>query len=159
MATLQRCELLHSGQADLPPEQEKKGGVSEALYVSLSGRLRTPAARTTTLGLLGPDSGAIRDTLDHRRASGATENYILAMANCKAVYRLRDLHSFWLTSDKNIPTIINAAMRVPTTSETTQFRLSARGFDPAPFCAAPMPNQKRSLSIERYLAQNPDAAF
>ena len=29
------------------------------------------------------------------------------------------------------------------------------GFDPAPFSAAPMPNQKRSLSIERYLAQNP----
>src|SRR5262249_27797097 len=33
-----------------------------------------------------------------------------------------------------------------TTNETTQCR-STVAFDPAPFCAAPMPNQKRSLSI------------
>jgi len=31
--------------------------------------------------------------------------------------------------------------------ETTQCRLGLISFDPAPFCAAPMPNQKRSLSI------------
>src|SRR5262245_57604955 len=36
--------------------------------------------------------------------------------------------------------------QIPTTSETTQCR-STVGFDPAPFCAAPRPNQKRSLSI------------
>ena len=33
------------------------------------------------------------------------------------------------------------------TSEITQCRLSVSLFDPAPFCAAPRPNQKRSLSI------------
>src|SRR5262245_17425548 len=55
------------------------------------------------------------------------------------------LHSFWLTNRRNIPTIINAAIKVPTTSETTQFRCSI-GFDPAPFWAAPIPNPKRSLS-------------
>src|SRR5262249_39524315 len=66
--------------------------------------------------------------------------------------RLAPLH-FWLTNRINIPTAINRATRVPTASERTRFRRSS-GFDPAPFCAAPMPNQKRNLSIERYLAQN-----
>jgi len=66
--------------------------------------------------------------------------------------RLAPLH-FWLTNRINIPTAINRATRVPTASERTRFRRSS-GFDPAPFCAAPMSNQKRNLSIERYLAQN-----
>src|SRR4029077_14106957 len=35
----------------------------------------------------------------------------------------------------------------PTTSETTQCRLGLTSFDLAPFCAAPRPNQKRSLSM------------
>jgi hypothetical protein len=59
---------------------------------------------------------------------------------------LRKLHSFWLTNRKNIPTATNAATRVPTTNDTTQCR-GLVAFDPAPFCAAPMPNQKRSLSM------------
>src|SRR5262245_48056405 len=46
----------------------------------------------------------------------------------------------------NIPTAINRASRVPTANERARFRRSS-GFDPAPFCAAPRPNQKRSLSI------------
>ena len=54
--------------------------------------------------------------------------------------------SFWLTKTRKTTAPINVATKVPTTSETTQFRLSI-GFDPAAFCAAPMPNQKRSLSI------------
>jgi hypothetical protein len=41
---------------------------------------------------------------------------------------------------------INRASRIPTTNETAQCRLIV-GFDPAPFCAAPMPNQKRRLPI------------
>jgi hypothetical protein len=53
---------------------------------------------------------------------------------------------FWLTNRINIPTAINRASRIPTTNERARFRRSS-GFDPAPFCAAPMPNQKRSLSI------------
>jgi hypothetical protein len=56
--------------------------------------------------------------------------------------------SFWLTKTRKTTTPIPAATKVPTTSETTQFRLSI-GFDRALFCAAPMPNQKRSLSIAR----------
>src|SRR5215510_1803132 len=47
----------------------------------------------------------------------------------------------------NAPAAINRASRIPATSEITQCRLSVRLFDPAPFCAAPIPNQKRSLSI------------
>ena len=58
---------------------------------------------------------------------------------------LTPLHC-WLTNRRNNPTPINSAIRIPTTSEATQC-LSTVGFDPAPFCAAPMPNQKRSLSI------------
>jgi hypothetical protein len=38
----------------------------------------------------------------------------------------------------------NTALRIPTTNEITQGRRSA-GFDPEPFCAAPIPNQKRRL--------------
>src|SRR5262249_54723923 len=48
------------------------------------------------------------------------------------------------------PTAINtAAIRVPTTNEVTGCRLRLTSFDPAPFCAAPRSNQKRSLSIDR----------
>src|SRR5262249_22931683 len=39
------------------------------------------------------------------------------------------------------------AIRIPTTSETTQCRLGLTSFDLAPFCAAPRPNQNRSLSM------------
>src|SRR6516165_4780386 len=53
----------------------------------------------------------------------------------------------WLTNRKNIPAAINRASRVPTTNEVTGCRLGLTAFDPAPFCAAPIPNQKRSLSI------------
>src|SRR6516165_2113988 len=47
----------------------------------------------------------------------------------------------------NAPAAINRASRIPATSEITQCRLGLTSFDPAPFCAAPRPNQKRSLSI------------
>src|SRR5262245_26583375 len=47
----------------------------------------------------------------------------------------------------NAPAAINRESRIPATNEITQCRLSVRLFDPAPFCAAPIPNQKRSLSI------------
>ena len=50
----------------------------------------------------------------------------------------------WLTSNIKAPTLINTAIRIPTTNETTQCRRSV-DFDPAPFCAAPIPNQKRRL--------------
>jgi hypothetical protein len=59
---------------------------------------------------------------------------------------LAPLHC-WLTNRKNDPAAINRAIRIPTTSEATQCRRSM-GFDPAPFCAAPMPNQKRRLPID-----------
>ena len=52
----------------------------------------------------------------------------------------------WLTNRKNIPTAINRAPRIPTINEATQCRRS-RGFDPAPFWAAPMPSQKGRLLI------------
>jgi hypothetical protein len=52
-------------------------------------------------------------------------------------------HHCWLTNK----TPINTAIRIPTTSETTQCRLGLTTFDPAPFCAAPIPNQNRSLSM------------
>ena len=55
-------------------------------------------------------------------------------------------HHFWLTNKTNAPAAINRASRVPTANERARFRPSS-GFDPAPFCAAPRPNQKRSLSI------------
>src|SRR5262249_52475767 len=63
-------------------------------------------------------------------------------------------HHFWLTNRINAPTVINRASRIPTTNETTQCRLGLTSFGLAPFCAAPRPNQKRSLSIERYLAHD-----
>src|SRR5215813_14648665 len=47
----------------------------------------------------------------------------------------------------NAPAAINRASRIPATSEITQCPLGLISFDPAPFCAAPIPNQKRSLSI------------
>src|SRR5215467_13526454 len=53
----------------------------------------------------------------------------------------------WLTKRINAPAAINRASIVPTTNETTQCRLGLTSFGLAPFCAAPMPNQKRSLSI------------
>src|SRR5262245_55898849 len=59
--------------------------------------------------------------------------------------QLAPLH-FWLTNRINIPTAINRASRVPTANERARFRRSS-AFDLAPFCAAPRPNQKRSLSI------------
>jgi hypothetical protein len=57
-----------------PPQQEK-GGVSGAL-VRLPLR---PPENSATLALHAPDSSATRDTIEHRRALGATQNYILAM--------------------------------------------------------------------------------
>src|SRR5215472_11629745 len=54
----------------------------------------------------------------------------------------------------NAPAAINRASRIPATSEIIQCRLSVRLFDPTPFCAAPRPNQKRSLST----AVNPSSA-
>jgi hypothetical protein len=56
-------------------------------------------------------------------------------------------HHCWLTNRIKAPAAINRASRIPATSETTQCRLGLTSFDPAPFCAAPRPNQKRSLSI------------
>src|SRR5262249_61124323 len=50
------------------------------------------------------------------------------------------------------PAAINRASRIPTTNEITGCRLGLTSFDPEPFCAAPMPNQKRSLSIAKTLA-------
>jgi len=41
---------------------------------------------------------------------------------------------------------VNRASRVPTANERARFRRSS-AFDSAPLCAAPIPNQKRSLSI------------
>src|SRR5215467_12589646 len=61
---------------------------------------------------------------------------------------------FWLTNRVNNPTAINRASRIPTTNEITGCRLGLTSFDPVPFCAAPMPNQKRSLSIARTLFIN-----
>src|SRR5262245_45994734 len=54
-------------------------------------------------------------------------------------------HHCWLTNKIKAPAAINRASRIPATSETTQCRLGSTSFDP--FCAAPRPNQKRSLSI------------
>src|SRR5215813_3915097 len=53
----------------------------------------------------------------------------------------------WLTNKINNSAAINRASRIPTTNERTGCRLGLTSFDPAPFCAAPRPNQKRSLSI------------
>src|SRR5215831_558410 len=62
------------------------------------------------------------------------------------------LHHCWLTNKTKATTAIKKASRIPTTNEITGCRLRVTSSDPAPFCAAPRPNQKRSLSIERYLA-------
>src|SRR5262249_47725279 len=55
----------------------------------------------------------------------------------------------WLTNKINNPAAINRASRIPTTNEITGCRLGLTSFDPEPFCAAPVPNQKRSFSIAR----------
>src|SRR6266481_5908613 len=49
---------------------------------------------------------------------------------------------------------ISRAIRTPTTNDVTGCRLGLTSFDLAPFCAAPIPNQKRSLSIDPCLALN-----
>src|SRR6516225_10460372 len=67
-------------------------------------------------------------------------------ANGKTRRRLAP-HHCWLTNRIKAPAAINRASRIPATSETTQCRLGLTSFDPAPFCAAPRPNQNRSLSI------------
>src|SRR5262249_40454321 len=61
-------------------------------------------------------------------------------------------HHCW-TSKRNIPTPINRASRIPTTNEITQCRLALTSFDPAPFCAAPIPNQK-DASIKKALTDS-----
>jgi len=53
----------------------------------------------------------------------------------------------WLTNKIKAPAAINRASRIPATSAITQCRLGLTSFDLAPFCAAPRPNQKRSLFI------------
>src|SRR5215831_19347141 len=58
-------------------------------------------------------------------------------------------HHFWLTNKTNAPAAINRASRVPTANETTGCRLGLASLDLALFCAAPIPNQNRSLSIDR----------
>jgi hypothetical protein len=60
--------------------------------------------------------------------------------------QLAPLH-FWLTNRINIPTAISRATRVPMANDRARLRRSS-GFDPAPFCAAPMPSQKRRLPID-----------
>src|SRR5262249_39535502 len=57
---------------------------------------------------------------------------------------------FWLTNKTKAPTAINNAIRTPTTNETAGCRLRLTSSDSSPFCAAPRPNQKRSLSIDPY---------
>src|SRR5262245_30797814 len=57
----------------------------------------------------------------------------------------------WLTNRTKAPAAITTAIRTPMTNDVTGWRLGLPSFDLAPFCAAPMPNQKRSLSIDRRL--------
>jgi len=59
--------------------------------------------------------------------------------------------SFLVDEQKKHSDTYNRASRIPTTNEITQCRLGLISFA-APFCAAPRPNQKRSLSIDRYRA-------
>jgi hypothetical protein len=54
----------------------------------------------------------------------------------------------WLTNRINIPTAIKRPTRLPTTNDRARLRRFS-GFDPAPFCAAPMPSQKSRLPIEQ----------
>src|SRR5262249_3786172 len=56
----------------------------------------------------------------------------------------------WLTNRTKAPAAITTAIRTPTTNDVTGWRLGLTSFALAPFCAAPMPNQKRSLSIGVY---------
>jgi hypothetical protein len=53
----------------------------------------------------------------------------------------------WLTNRRNIPATIARAIRIPTTNAISGCRLGLSPFDPAPFCAAPMPSQKGRLLI------------
>ena len=53
----------------------------------------------------------------------------------------------WLTNRKTIPATIARAIRIPTTNASSGCRAGFRPFDPAPFCAAPMPSQKGRLLI------------
>jgi hypothetical protein len=100
------------------------------------------------------DGALATDRQRHRSVNGvAAAGQWQWLSDASWVLLLGPLH-FWLTNRKNIPTAINIAIRIPTMIETTQCRRSM-GFVPAPLCAAPMPNQKRRLPIERYLAQNP----
>ena len=62
-------------------------------------------------------------------------------------------HCWWLTNRRDIQTAINRATRIPTTNDEARCRRSM-GSDPAPFCAAPMPNQKRRLPIARIPSQS-----
>src|SRR5262245_62169384 len=73
-------------------------------------------------------------------------SHVIAQARSQ----LAPLHC-WLTNRINIPTVINRASRVPTANDRARLRRYS-GFDPAPFCAAPMPSQKNRLPIDRYLA-------
>ena len=63
-------------------------------------------------------------------------------------------HHRWLTNKTNAPAAINTAFKIPTTNEITGCRLRLTSSDPAPFCATPRPNQKRSLSIDLAGAAN-----
>ena len=63
----------------------------------------------------------------------------------------------WLTNRKTIPATIARAIRIPTTNASSECRAGFRPFDPAPFCAAPMPSQKGRLLIASSQA-NPHVA-
>ena len=60
----------------------------------------------------------------------------------------------WWASKANIPAIIARAIRVPTTNAIIGCRLGLSSFEPALFCAAPMPSQKGRLPIDGNLALN-----
>ena len=54
----------------------------------------------------------------------------------------------WLTNKIKTPALINRAIKIPPMIEISRCRRSlGSSFDPAAFCPAPIPNQKRSLSI------------
>src|SRR5262249_41184241 len=61
---------------------------------------------------------------------------------------VRDNSHCWLTNRTNAAAAISTASRIPATNETTRCRLALTLFDPALFCAAPMPNQNRRLPID-----------
>src|SRR5262249_43192994 len=94
-------------------------------------------------------SNGVKLRLDFAVADQPSGNHKQCCANNPQPEEPTSPVHFWPTNRTNIPTAINRARRVPATSEITQCRLSMRLFDPTPFCAAPRPNQKRSLSIAR----------